>query len=226
MASANVLKDKGLWWMIRTWLIMALLALIIDWIFVFLVWKPDGIDHLQKMLVMELNYTKDIGGISSNATAFAIATANALYALAFEATGIHDLMLRFANPTPLNAVDTTMRSLYFEGKDWIRSAMVGIQLFGVRFAILVQAIPLFVLTFYVAFCDGWWAGRFIRRKSGGRESSFVYHRAKHYIFISLTGAWAYLLLPFSVEPRWVILPFVLFFAVSVQFWAAYFKKYL
>lgn len=225
MAAATVLSDKGLWWMVRTWLFMAILALLIDWTFVFLVWT-DGVDELKKMLATELAYTYSVGGLSSSATGFAMEVANALYSLAFKATGIHDLMLRFADPTPLNAVDSTMRDLYWQGRDWIRTAMVGIQLFGVRLAILMQAVPLFALAFMVAFSDGWWAGRFIRRASGGRESSFMYHRAKHFIFISLTGAWAYLLLPFSIDPRWAIPPFALFFAGAVRGWAAYFKKYL
>lgn len=224
--SASVLSDKGLWWMIRWWVYLSLFALLIDWIFLFLVWKPNGIQHLQQMLNAELRYTLDIGGASSNATRFAVKTANALYSLAFEETGIHSMMLRFADPTPLDAVESFFRNLYTDYWDWIKSAMIGIQLFGIRLAILIQALPLFLLAAFVAFCDGWWVGRYIRRESGGRESSFVYHRAKHYFFVSLVSVWMYLLLPWSVDPRLVIFPFVIALAVSVRLWAMYFKKYL
>jgi integrating conjugative element membrane protein (TIGR03747 family) len=221
---SSVFSDKGLWWMIRWWFYLSFFALAINWCFVFLVWH--GTDELQKMLAAEMAYTQTIGGGSSNATHLAARTATALYDLAFVQTGIHERMLRFADPAPLDTVETFFRNLYTDYWDWIKSAMIGIQLFGVRLAILIQALPLFALAAVVAFCDGWWVGRYLRREGAGRESSFMYHRAKHYIFVSLVGVWLYLLLPVSVDPRLVIFSFVATFTISVRLWAAYFKKYL
>lgn len=225
--TATVFSNKGLWWMIRWWLILTALAIVVDWIFALWLWKPDGLARLEAILQQDLSYTMDLGGMAGNATRFAVATANNLYALVFKASGLHEVGYRFADPTALNAPDTAARKLYAMAYDWIRVAMVGVQLFGVRLAILVQSIPVFLLAGFVAFEDGWWAGRYIRRAAAGRESSFIYHRAKHYIFVSLTLVWGvYLLLPYSVDPRLVIFPFVIALAVSVRYWAAYFKKYL
>lgn len=229
MASRNaqVFSSKGLWWMVRWWLILTALALVVDWVFALWVWQPNGMVKLEAVLQHDLSYTTDLGGVSGNATHFAVTTANALYALVFKASGLHEIGYRFANPAPLNAPDTIARNLYGMAYEWIRVAMVGIQLFGVRLAILIQSLPVFLLAGIVAFQDGWWAGRYIRRAAGGRESSFIYHRAKHYIFVSLTLVWgAYLLLPLSIDPRLVIFPFVTALAISVRYWAAYFKKYM
>lgn len=229
MASRNatVLSSKGFWWMIRWWLILTALALVVDWIFVFWVWKPNGVAKLETILQQDLGYTMDLGGVAGDATKFAMMSANALYALIFKSSGLHEMGYRFADPAPLNGPDTMARNFYIMGYEWIRAAMVGVQLFGVRLAILVQSLPVFLLAGMVAFQDGWWAGRYIRRAAAGRESSFLYHRAKHYIFVSLTMVWGvYLLLPFSVDPRLVIFPFVIALALAVRYWAAYFKKYL
>lgn len=226
-SSATVFSNKGLWWMIRWWLILTALALIVDWIFVFWVWKPNGVARLEALLQQDLGYTMDLGGVAGDATKFAMASANAFYALIFKSSGLHEMGYRFADPAPLNGPDTIARNFYIMGYEWIRVAMVGVQLFGVRLAILVQSLPVFLLAGIVAFQDGWWAGRYIRRAAAGRESAFLYHRAKHYVFVSLTMVWGvYLLLPFSVDPRLVIFPFVAVFAIAVRFWIAHFKKCL
>lgn len=228
MAKGTNGPDKGVWWMLKWWFILSILALLIDWCFVFLVWRPEnGAAHLQRMIDAELRYTMGIGGAASNATRFAIETANFLYGLAFEETGIHSMLLRFADPEPLDAVESFLRNVYSDyWWIWIKTAMLGIQLFGIRLSILLQSFPLFVLAGIVAFSDGWFAGRYIRRESGGRESSFMYHRGKHWVSLSFIGAWIYLLLPVSVDPRAVILTFVATFSIAVWVWANYFKKYL
>jgi integrating conjugative element membrane protein (TIGR03747 family) len=69
--------------------------------------------------------------------------------------------------------------------------------------------------------------RDIRRWSGGRESSFVYHWAKKVLYPALILPWIlYLAIPSSIHPNLIVLPFAILFAVSVRVMASMFKKYL
>ncbi|MBI4204917.1 MAG: DUF4400 domain-containing protein [Betaproteobacteria bacterium] len=67
----------------------------------------------------------------------------------------------------------------------------------------------------------------IRRASGGHESSSIYHRAK-YFQISIVSAIAALclLLPLSIDPRWILLPGVTVLALLVRWQWVYYKKHL
>ena len=81
-----------------------------------------------------------------------------------------------------------------------------------------------LLSALVALVDGFvqWD---LRRWGGGRESSFVYHWAKHSALPLLVVSWVvYLALPFSLHPTFVILPFATLFALSVAVTASSFKK--
>lgn len=69
--------------------------------------------------------------------------------------------------------------------------------------------------------------RDLRRWSGGRESSFVYHHAKKVISPAVILAWVvYLGMPTSMHPNYVILPFAALFALAMAIAAGSFKKYL
>ncbi len=81
-----------------------------------------------------------------------------------------------------------------------------------------------VLFGIVAITDG-----LVRRdlRRWGWESSFVYHHAKRLLVPLPVAAWiVYLSLPVSVHPNFVVLPFALFFALTLGITAATFKKYL
>jgi integrating conjugative element membrane protein (TIGR03747 family) len=100
------------------------------------------------------------------------------------------------------------------------------QVFSVRLAILALATPVFLLFSLVALVDGL-VKRDLRRWGGGRESSFLYHWAKRSALPLLVLTWVvYLALPFSLHPSFVVLPFAILFALSVEVTASTFKKYL
>lgn len=63
----------------------------------------------------------------------------------FEATGIHDMGLRFAEPSALSIPDTVVRRSYLAHREAIETAMVGTQLLGVLFAIFMRFLPLLLL---------------------------------------------------------------------------------
>ena len=132
-----------------------------------------------------------------------------------------------ALPTaPLSIPDTVVRDTYIANFEAIRVVMVGTQLFGIRLATLLMATPLLALAYLVALTDGL-VQRAVRRASGGRESASLYHRAKHLQVMLLTMCGAIsLLLPLSIDPRWIWAPGIVVLAILVRFQWVYYKKHL
>ncbi|MGQ0530268.1 MAG: DUF4400 domain-containing protein, partial [Panacagrimonas sp.] len=95
-----------------------------------------------------------------------------------------------------------------------------------RLAVLILSLPLLLLAAQGGFADGqvvW----FLRRTGGGRESGFIYHRAKRAVAYSLVlSAAIYLIPPAVMNPRWVLPPLLVIFASGIRYSTAYFKKYL
>ena len=110
--------------------------------------------------------------------------------------------------------------------DFIVAAATITQVFAVRLAVLTLAMPAFALAILVGVLDGL-VLRDLRRWGGGRESSYLYHHAKRWIWPLFITAWVlYLSLPFSVHPAFSILPFAALIGLLVAITAASFKKYL
>ena len=206
-------------------LALILAAWIIDWILVFNVW-PAGMVELQSILDEELARVARLGESHGELPGMAAGTANFLYAVLFEATGIHGMGARFADAAPLSIPDTIVRNAYVAHFDALRVAMIGTQLFGVRLAVLATALPMLALAYCVGSVDGLVA-RAIRRASGGRESASLYHRAKHLqIVVLVTGVAISLLLPASIDPRLIWVPAAALVAVLAHVQWAYYKKHL
>lgn len=215
------------WFLGASLLLLALIfaAWIIDWIFVLKVW-PDGVPRLQSILEQDLARAGELGGSYGQLSRLATGTANFLYALFFEGTGIHGMGASFAQASPLSIPDTMVRNAYVANFEAIHVAMIGTQLFGIRLAMLMMALPLVALFYCAALADGL-AQRAIRRASGGRESASVYHRAKHLqvVLISMTAAVA-LLLPASIDLRHICVPSAFALGMLVRLQWAYYKKHL
>ena len=96
----------------------------------------------------------------------------------FEATGVHDMGLRFADASALSIPDTVVRRSYLAHREAIETAMLGTQLLGVRFATFMRFLPLLLLFYAVGAVDGL-TERAIRRSCGGRESASLYHRENY-----------------------------------------------
>lgn len=206
-------------------LALILAAWITDWVFVFKVW-PDGVAKLQSILDDELARVARLGDSYGALPSMAAGTANLLYALLFEATGIHGMGANFAQASSQSIPDTIVRNAYVANFDTIRVAMISTQLFGVRLATLAMALPLLNLAYCLASVDGL-AARAIRRARGGRESASLYHRAKHLQVIALvTSVAVSLLLPASIDARHIWVPAALLLAVLAQLQWAYYKKHL
>lgn len=101
---------------------------------------------------------------------------------------------------------------------------------GAQLYILVEdfilATSLFALALLTGLVDGL-IRRDLRKFGAGRESSFVYHRAKGLVMPLLIAPWMiYLTLPISLNPLLILLPCAVMLGMAVAITAATFKKYL
>jgi integrating conjugative element membrane protein (TIGR03747 family) len=111
-------------------------------------------------------------------------------------------------------------------EDFVLAAVYVTFTFVVRLTILTLAAPLFLLAMFTGFVDGLMR-RDLRKFGAGRESSFVYHRAKRAVIPLLIVPWAiYLSLPFSLNPMAVFLPSAAMLGIAMAITTATFKKYL
>ncbi len=210
-------------------------SIVIEWIGMATeYWEEPGVEHSEQMLVQELNYLNEDfkrSVIVDQPMAFAKNFADSFYHATFVATGMKSAVIWLATPTPITAEKTkgfrsTLHGYYQVVEDYVFAAMIVIQIFAVRLAVLILAFPVFILLALLGLIDGL-VQRDIRRWSGGRESSFVYHWAKKILYPSLILPWIiYLAMPVSVHPNLVVLPFAVLFAISVTVMASTFKKYL
>lgn len=98
--------------------------------------------------------------------------------------------------------------------------------FVVRVLVLCLMLPLFMTAAFVGLVDGL-VRRDVRRFGAGRESGFLYHRARAAILPVLTLPWViYLAMPVSVHPLLIFLPCAAVLALAVNITAGSFKKYL
>ncbi|RMD65717.1 DUF4400 domain-containing protein [Candidatus Parcubacteria bacterium] len=147
------------------------------------------------------------------------------YRLLYRLPGLEALVQMGSTPkdgTANDSVRSAVGSLwfFFEGFYW------SVHLLGLRLGVLLVSAPLFIATGLVALLDGL-ISRHLRSIAGGRESGFIYHRAKLMIWGSILGLWLiYLVPPLPLNPVYILPPFLLLFAVAVRISAAWFKKHL
>lgn len=214
------------------WLAAALLfSILIEWLGMSLWWPEEGVRHSQDMLAREVEYlSQDFkrSVLIAEPAAFAQRYADVAYELLVRRTGLLELIRWAEAPLAPSAsrVQRTLHGLYTPISAYVTAALVITQVFAVRLAILTLALPVFLLFALVAVVDGL-VQRDLRRWSGGRESSFIYHHAKRTVLPFVILAWVvYLACPVSVHPSYVILPFAVLFALALAVTVSTFKKYL
>lgn len=214
------------------WLVLSLIfSILIEWLGMVFWWPDEGLNHSRDMLAAEIDFLKTDfrqSLISEDPARFTKTLADYAYHGLFEATRIVDFV-DWAGMTP-RAGQLGLRSRLHDAFEpvakYVLAAMQVTQVFSVRLAVLLLAMPVFVMFSLVAIVDGL-VKRDLRRWGGGRESSFVYHWAKRTALPFLVLSWViYLSLPFSVHPSLVVLPFATLFALGVAVTVSSFKKYL
>jgi integrating conjugative element membrane protein (TIGR03747 family) len=227
-------QPRGLFGLaVRTivWLWVALcLAVATEWIGMTFVWPDQGVTHSRTMLAREIDYldaTDTRSLLVSKPARYAKSFADAVYDV-FVFTHVVAAMDWLAKPTTsaTPAFRADLHAIYRHVAAYAVAAITIAEVFAVRLAVLTLSTPVFVLVGFVGSVDGL-VQRDLRRWSGGRESSFVYHRAKLLLFSSLLVPWVlYLASPISIHPNWFILPFAAAFGLILAITAASFKKYL
>lgn len=121
----------------------------------------------------------------------------------------------------------TARRIVREAGRWVEISLYVAQDTVIRLAVAFYALPAFAMAILLGLIDGL-VRRDLRKWSGGRESSFVYHHSKRFAWWFLTaGFTAYLAWPFGgFNPAYLVLAFAILVAASVSTTASTFKKYL
>ena len=214
------------------WLLMSLLlAIVVECIGMVYWWPELGPTHSERLTAVELSYLEtDLrqSVICEAPLPFARGVENWLHHYLFEATHVIDLP-RWNSPT-LTSSDSGLRANYSVVRRsvarFVMAAMHVTDTFALRLSILLLSVPVFAVFGAVALIDGL-VQRDVRRWSGGRESSFIYHWAKRSTLpLLVVCGVGYLASPFSVRPSVGVLPVAVVFAITVLITASSFKKYL
>ncbi len=212
-----------------------LLCIVIECIGLHFFWPDQGWHHAQGMLNDELEQ------LSTHFTRSALVhepghTAHELvehsYDWLFVKSGLLDWIRDAATQARVGSHRATHDFRYYLGRiyvhlegDLIASAYT-VLVFLVRLLVLCLTLPLFLMAGFVGFVDGL-VRRDIRRFGAGRESGFVYHRAKATVVPLAVLPWVtYLTLPVSVNPSLVLLPAAVLLGTAVDIASGSFKKYL
>lgn len=206
------------------------LAIVVEWVGMFYFWPEEGTHHSRQMMEMEVHYLADdfrSSLFASSPSEFARQFSGRFYYYLVQWPGIEDGLLWLSQtPTDPKGIQATLHGGYSIIEPYALAAVMVVQTFSLRLAILVLSLPCFALFGAVGFADGLMR-RDLRRWGGGRESSVAHHYAKRTALPLLFAPWSlYLGLPVSVHPNWVILPCAIAFGISLCVTSATFKKYL
>ncbi|WP_411832906.1 TIGR03747 family integrating conjugative element membrane protein [Pseudoxanthomonas mexicana] len=212
-----------------------LLSIVIECVGMHFFWPEQGWRHAQGMLDYEL------GQLSAHFTRSAVVqepgrTAHWLversYEWIFVKSGLLEWMSNASTQARAPSQGGTRDFRYYVSQVyvWTESYLIAAAYttltFIVRLLVLTLTLPLFLMAAFVGFVDGL-ARRDVRKFGAGRESGFVYHRAKAALMPLIVLPWVvYLALPVSVHPLLILLPGAILLGVAVGIAASTFKKYL
>lgn len=212
-----------------------LLCILIECVGMHFFWPEQGWRHAQGMLDYELNqfsthFTRSAVVQEPGRTAHRLVEST--YEWVFVKTGLLDWM-RDASAqasAPSRGVHRDFRyylaQVYVWTERYLIAAGFTVLTFIVRLLVLVLTLPLFLLAAFVGLVDGL-VRRDIRKFGAGRESGFVYHRAKAALMPLAMLPWVtYLALPVSLHPLVILLPSAAMLGVATNIAASSFKKYL
>ncbi|MGY2147290.1 TIGR03747 family integrating conjugative element membrane protein [Pseudomonas azotoformans] len=206
-----------------------LFSILIEFAGLLLFWSDQGWRHSQVMLTNELGWLSDhfkSSLIIQQPGQTIVQWLDFLNQWLLVKTGFADFAQQARVSSQGNDFWSWINQLYVSIEDFVLAAVYMSFTFVVRLTILVLAIPLFLLAMFTGFVDGLMR-RDLRKFGAGRESSFVYHRAKRAVIPLLIVPWViYLSLPFSLNPMAVFFPSAVMLGIITAITATTFKKYL
>lgn len=212
-----------------------LLCILVEWVGMHLFWPEEEWRHAQSMVHYELDqlsthFTRSVVVQEPGRTAHRLI--DSAHEWIFLKTGLMDWIQGAASQARAGADNPSRDFRYYLGviyvhlESYLIAAAYVLLVFLVRLLVLCLMLPLFCMAAFVGLVDGL-VRRDIRRFGAGRESGFVYHRAKAALMPLLVLPWViYLALPVSVSPLLILLPSAVLLGVVVDIAAGSFKKYL
>ncbi len=209
-------------------------SILTEWIGITFFWPELGWRHSQGMLNDELGWIND-NVVRSLVLEQPGKTARYLinlgYEWLFEKTGLIDWIRESAARSRHDAlhaqgIHAWLGWLYVHIEDYGLAVVYTTLTFLARLVVLTLSIPLFLMAAFTGLVEGL-VRRDLRRFGAGRESGFIYHRAKRLIVPLSVAPWIiYLALPVSWPPVLVLLPCAAALGMAVSITAGSFKKYL
>jgi integrating conjugative element membrane protein (TIGR03747 family) len=213
------------------------LSILIELVGMHTLWKDKGVLHARQLIQEDLRYIAEAPHslVVADTVAFSRALV-ARVAIPFErldVVGFHQrntaalerpVSHARAGSATLKRISNTLAHM------WATLGMVAMytaQDTALRLAIVVFALPAFVLACLLGAVDGM-VRRDLRKWGGGRESSFVYHHAKAMTYLTLGGGFSlYLAWPGGgFNPAYMVLAGTALVAWSLSLTLSSFKKYL
>lgn len=211
------------------------LSILIECIGIYFFWPEQGWHHTQAMLDHELgqlttHFTQSLVVQEPGRSAQRIV--GEAYDWIFVKMGLQEWISDAARQARSGALNQTTDFRYYMGLVYVHleayliAAAYTLLVFLVRLLMLCLTLPLFLMAAFVGLVDGL-VRRDIRRFGAGRESGFLYHRAKASLMPLAVLPWViYLSLPVSVSPLLILLPSAILLGLAMDIAAGSFKKYL
>ncbi|MFP3493580.1 TIGR03747 family integrating conjugative element membrane protein [Pseudomonas sp. SIMBA_059] len=215
-------------------LISLFFSIVTEWIGLYFFWSKEGWYHSRDMLNNELgwlsaSFTQSLLIQDPDHTARTII--GLAYEWAFEKSGIVSWIKLASEQARQNSPNGTdlqryISLAYTQVENYGLAAVYATLTFLTRLLILTLSLPLFLMAAFTGLVDGL-VRRDLRRFGAGRESGFIYHRAKMLIVPLLVLPWIiYPALPISISPLLILFPMAATFGLTVSISAGSFKKYL
>ena len=211
------------------------LCVVIECVGMHFFWPEEGWHHAQNMLNHELalvseSFTRSVIVQAPGRSAKHLM--ELAYDWLFVQSGLLDWMRDAASQARAGAQNHAhdfryyMALIYVHVESYLIASAYTVLVFLVRLLVLTLTLPLLLLAAFVGLVDGL-VRRDVRSFGAGRESGFVYHRARATLMPLAVLPWViYLALPVSVHPLLVLLPSAMLLGGAVDIAAATFKKYL
>jgi len=212
-----------------------LLCILVECVGMHLFWPEQGWRHAQGMVSYELDqlstyFTRSVVVQEPGRTAHRVV--EWAYEWVFLKTGLLEWVQNAAAQASAGSREQArdfryyLSQVYIHTESYLIAAAYTVLVFIVRLLVLCLMLPLFFMAAFVGLVDGL-VRRDIRRFGAGRESGFVYHRAKAALMPLLVLPWViYLAMPVSVSPVLILLPSAVLLGVVADIAAGSFKKYL
>ena len=212
-------------------------AILVEWLCMYVFWPDAGWRHAQQMFEHELGWlSQDLlhSVVIKEPGRTATWLAKTTYEWLMVKSGLQDsinTLTQYARSTsPQQAGTLDLRyelgRVMIKFQDYGLATLYTVLTFCVRMVILTLTIPLFALAAFTGLVDGL-VRRDLRKFGSGRESSYLYHKARGTIIPLAIVPWTiYLAIPISISPLLILLPCALLLGVSVYITVSSFKKYL